>query len=137
MGNIELSKEKAGMPVNAYLVVARQDAGWEESNLIDSYYKLGWDSELLVSSRSVNQLLFYSNKHLSCNANSQCSGEIHAREINSLQEEWTRGKYDCKEKAFRDWHANRRELNSMQATALTLHVRKKMRGIGYKLQRHL
>ena len=64
MGNIELVK--IGMLVSAHLVLARYDVGWRwgEDSLIDSYHKEVWKPELLVPSRSANQLSFYGNKHL-------------------------------------------------------------------------
>lgn len=67
-----VSEKKTGMLGTACLMLATYDAGWrwEEASLIDFCHTIGRKTELLVFSRSANQLPFYDNKHLYRNANS-------------------------------------------------------------------
>ena len=67
-----VSEEKTGMLVTVCLMLTTYDAGWrwEEVSLIDFCHTVGRKTELLVFSRSANQLPFYDIKHLYYNANS-------------------------------------------------------------------
>lgn len=55
------SEEKTGMLVGASLLLATYDADWiwEEVSLIDFCHTIGGKTELMVFSRSANQLPFY------------------------------------------------------------------------------